>query len=46
MSYREDQFDIKQTPPSTHPLAEFCVQFWSLSHEQNHLVLSNAFDRQ
>ena len=32
------------TPSSHHPLAEFCVQFWSLFHEQDHLVLSN--DRQ
>ena len=36
-------------PPSTphpldphHPLAEFCVHFWSLFHGQDHLVLSNS----
>ena len=49
MSYREGQFHIKQTPTTPcnpipthpldphHPLAEICVQFWSLFHEQDHL---------
>ena len=27
---------------SHNPLAEFCVQFWSLFHGQDHLVLSNS----
>ena len=27
-------------PGPHHPLAEFCVQFWSLFHGQDHLVLS------
>ena len=27
-------------PDPHHPLAEFCVQFWSLFHGQDHLVLS------
>ena len=41
MSYREGQIHIKQTttpPLPTHPLAEFCVQFWPLFHDQDHLV--------
>ena len=25
-----------------HPLTEICVQFWSLFHEQNRLLLSNS----
>ena len=29
------------TPPH-HPLAEFCVHFWSLFYGHNHLVLSNS----
>ena len=28
--------------PDQDPLAEFCVQFWSLFHEHDHLVLSKS----
>ena len=43
MSYTEDQFHIKQTPhPTPTTPAKFCVQFWSLFYEQDHLVLSNS----
>ena len=29
-------------PHPTHPLEEFCVQFWSLFDGHDHLVLSNS----
>ena len=31
-----------RTSPNHHPVAEFCIQFWTLFHGQDHLVLSNS----
>ena len=35
-----------KSPGPHHPLTELCAQFWSLFHEQDHLVYQISFDRQ